>query len=77
MKTAMKEIIEYIESLPDYKNGKNEILADVNYTAHELLGKEKKQIMDAWIGGNAGRSADFANKYAEQYFTKTYSQLKQ
>ena len=70
MKTAMQELIEYLE-VRDRK---------FTYTykkAIELLEKEKEQIIDA---NRQGRCDDcpfmYSNEDAEEYYNQTYNQNK-
>ena len=65
MKTAMQELIEYLE-VRDRK---------FTYTykkATELLEKEKEQIIEAWIATDN----QLQRLAAEQYYNETYNQNK-
>jgi hemoglobin-like flavoprotein len=79
MKTAMQELIEYIES--------NEIVynKDLILKLKELLEKEKEQIIDAWqeayVTGCVVGSNDYTNENEETdngayYYNQTYNQDK-
>lgn len=64
MKTAMQELIEYIES--------NEIVynKDLILKLKELLEKEKEQIVEA-VGFGLGNKK--ATELGESYYNKTYN----
>jgi hypothetical protein len=66
MKTAMQELIEYIES--------NEIVynKDLILKLKELMEKEKEQIMKAFLEGKVNHSED----WAIEYYNQTYNQNK-
>ena len=74
MKTAMKELIEYMQELNtrSYVNGTTFMEGTMNH-AKKLLEKEKKQITDAcWYGH------DIKHEYFNpiHYFDQTYNQNK-
>jgi hypothetical protein len=63
MKTAMQEMIEWLQSY-EY-----EIPLELQVKAKELLEKEKEQMLAASISGSKGNSF-------EQYYNQTYNQNK-
>ena len=65
MKTAMQELIEYIES--------NEIVynKDLILKLKELLEKEKEQIIDA-----SNSAFEDKTTWGERYYNQTYNQNK-
>ena len=64
MKTAMQELIEWIE------NGNETSFYVLRDKAKKLLKKEKNQIIDAYNFGQQIPPFD----YAEQYYNQTYNQ---
>jgi hypothetical protein len=74
MKTAMQELIEYIEMNPIVFN--KELLLKLK----ELTFKEKEQIIDAHIEGQRvfdnHQHTQWTNDQAEQYYNQTYNQNK-
>ena len=74
MKTAMQELIEFIEST----NNTPHVNLTIMDKAKKLLEKEKEQIKDANIAGMEFIPVD-PNKYqqdAEEYYNQTYNQNK-
>jgi hypothetical protein len=73
MKTAMQELIEYLNA--DTYAG----ICDIRDRAEELLEKEKEQIIDAWHKrGITIVLKEFLeeNITGEQYYNQTYNQNK-
>ena len=69
MKTAMEELIEYIEEW----TAKNKTTDGIWSKAKSLLSKEKQQIIDAYQQGGFN-DAYFRNPLSkEQYYNKTYN----
>ena len=66
MKTAMQELIEFIEST----NNTPHINLTIMDKAKKLLEKEKEQIMNAWIATDN----KLQRLAAEQYYNQTYNQ---
>jgi hypothetical protein len=70
MKTAMQEMIEYLENVYYVK----EIL-DWEDIKKNIIKKEKEQIIQAHIDGFDHIVVDFKKQeYAEQYYNQTYNQ---
>ena len=72
MKTAMEELIEYIEEWTP----KNKTTDGIWSKAKSLLAKEKEQIINARIDGVSKSLAipkTFAEKKSEEYFYQTFS----
>jgi hypothetical protein len=70
MKTAMQEMIEYLENIYYVK----EIL-DWEDIKKNIIKKEKEQIIKAHIDGFDHIVVDFKKQeYAEQYYNQTYNQ---
>ena len=68
MKTAMQEMIEYLENIYYVK----EIL-DWEDIKKNIIKKEKEQIIQAHIDGFDHIVVDFKKQeYAEQYYNQTY-----
>jgi hypothetical protein len=63
MKTAMQELIEYLE-----KNYYINELSNFNIDKIQFLEKEKEQIMDAYLEGLEGPYIR-----AEEYYNQTYN----
>jgi hypothetical protein len=65
MKTAMNELIDYIQS--------NEIVYnyDLIIKLKELLNKEKEQIIDAYLSGS-GYDCDEEIVIANEFYNQTY-----
>jgi hypothetical protein len=90
MKTAMQELIDYINHMQNvyikksketkdknYKKGVEAILTAttlINIQAEELLEKEKEQIMNAFSRGLGTELSDWEN--SEQYYERIYNQKK-
>ena len=70
MKTAMQELIEYIES--------NEIVynKDLILKLKELLEKEKEQIIESHDKGSEIIEGIFVYHDGHDYYNKTYNQSK-
>ena len=76
MKTAMQELIEYVES--------NEIVynKDLIFKLKELLEKEKEQIIEtsrnSYIAGYLDNQCkvDESMNFPEEYYNQTYNQNK-
>ena len=66
MKTAMQELIDWIEC----DNDNN--VYDITDFAKELLEKEKEQIIEAWIATDN----ELQRLAAEEYYNQTYNQNK-
>ena len=75
MKTAMQELIEWMEK--DLENGKKTI-GNILEKSNKLLEKEKEQIINAhtnaYLIGEDNISVEDANKASEQYYNQTYNQ---
>ncbi len=70
MKTAMQELIEYLEKAY-YINE----LTNFDKDKIQFLEKEKEQIIQAHIDGFDHIVVDFKKQeYAEQYYNQTYNQ---
>jgi hypothetical protein len=71
MKTAMQEMIEYLENIYYVK----EIL-DWEDIKKNIIKKEKEQIIQARIDGDENYSLVGGKRYeyAEQYYNETYNQ---
>ena len=69
MKTAMQELIEFIEST----NNTPHVNLTIMDKAKKLLEKEKKQIKEAFIDGVIDSEYGVP---AEQYYNQTYNQNK-
>jgi hypothetical protein len=74
MKTAMQELIEYLEKVYYVKE-----IRDWDEYKNKALEKEKEQIIDAYENGvgdenERNLSGNFTN--AEQYYNQTYNQNK-
>ncbi len=71
MKTAMQEMIEYLENVYYVK----EIL-DWEDIKKNIIQKEKEQIIQARIDGDENYSLIGGKRYeyAEQYYNETYNQ---
>ena len=74
MKTAMQELIEWMEK--DLENGKKTI-GNILEKSNKLLEKEKEQIINAhtnaYLIGEDNISVEDANKASEQYYNQTYN----
>jgi hypothetical protein len=74
MKTAMQELIDWIEC------DNNNNVYDILDMAKELLEKEKEQIIDAHIEGQRVfdnyKHTQWTNDQAEEYYNQTYNQNK-
>ena len=70
MKTAMQELIEYVDN--PMKSNAISKLELVFYLKNTLLEKEKEQIIDAYDTA-IERPID---NYAEEYYNQTYNQNK-
>lgn len=69
-KTAMQELIEFIElNIDDNDFIKHQVLEE----ADKALEKEKEQIMNAFLEGKVNHSKD----WAIEYYNQTYNQQKQ
>jgi uncharacterized protein YlzI (FlbEa/FlbD family) len=66
MKTAMQELIEFIEST----NNTPHVNLTIMDKAKKLLEKEKEQIINAWIATDN----KLQRLAAEQYYNETYNQ---
>ena len=73
MKTAMQELIEYLEK--DYYINE---LTNFDKDKIQFLEKEKEQIIQARIDGDENYSLIGGKRYeyAEQYYNETYNQNK-
>ena len=70
MKTAMQELIEYLEK--DYYINE---LTNFDKDKIQFLEKEKEQLIKAHIDGFDHIVVDFKKQeYAEQYYNQTYNQ---
>ena len=72
MKTAMEELIDYIEEFTP----KNKTTDGIWSKAKNLLSKEKEQIINARIDGVAKSLSipkTFAEKKSEEYYVSTFS----
>jgi hypothetical protein len=77
MKTAMQELIEYVDSI--WSNGGWE--QTIKEKAKELLKKEKEQIRYAYEQGENDYECREEERYdkeslSEQYYNQTYNQNK-
>ena len=80
MKTAIQELIEWVETRDEgeaeYRTAYNLAIA----IANQHLEKEKEQIIDAhtnaYLIGEDDISVEDANKASEQYYNQTYNQNK-
>jgi hypothetical protein len=70
MKTAMQELIEFIEST----NNTPHVNLTIMDKAKKLLEKEKEQIMDSYLQGSFDDGPNITN--SEQYYNQTYNQNK-
>ena len=74
MKTALQELIEFIElNIDDNDFIKHQVLEE----ADKALEKEKEQIMDAFNYGQINVNEDgciIEENGAEQYYNETYNQ---
>ena len=70
MKTAMQELIEYVDN--PMKSNAISKLELVFYLKNTLLEKEKEQIMNAFLEGKINHSKD----WAIEYYNQTYNQNK-
>ena len=74
MKTAMQELIDYIDSIWS-NSGWEETIKE---KANDLLKKEKEQIIDTHIEGQRVfddyQHTQWTTDQAEQYYDKTYNQ---
>lgn len=70
MKTAMQELIEFIEST----NNTPYVNLTIMDKAKKLLEKEKEQIMDSYLQGSFDDGPNITN--SEQYYNQTYNQNK-
>ena len=68
MKTAMQELIEYVEEM----YSKDDILEVIVNKANKLLKKEKKQILKAWYDSDMIITGD----EGVNYYHNTYNQSK-
>jgi hypothetical protein len=80
MKTAMQELIEYVEECLGYLEDcrtKDELSIVLNY-ATKLLKKEKEQIIkahtNAYLIGEDDISVEDANEASMKYYNQTYNQ---
>lgn len=74
MKTAMQQLIEWINSeddLLEFSNRWNPI-DDIVKKATQLLEEEKRQIVEAWNDGFYGLESP-ETQSAEQYYNQTYN----
>ena len=80
MKTAMTELIEYLEKVYNVKE-----IIDWDEYKIELLEKEKEQIIDAWekgystgcvVGSNDYTNEDEEKDNGNYYYNQTYNQNK-
>jgi hypothetical protein len=73
MKTAMQELIEYLES----RYFKYEI-SSILLKSKELLQKEKEQIIDAHLNGQSDHHFSLESRMAEaeQHYKEKYNQNK-
>jgi hypothetical protein len=72
MKTAMEELIEYIEEW----TAKNKTTDGIWSKAKSLLSKEKQQIIDAWENGyqhGACVNEDKDKFHGVQYYNETFN----
>jgi len=69
MKTAMQELIEYLETAY-YINE----LTNFDKDKIQFLEKEKEQIMDSYLQGSFDDGPNITN--SEQYYNQTYNQNK-
>jgi hypothetical protein len=76
MKTAMQELIEFIEST----NNTPHVNLTIMDKAKKLLEKEKEQIIEAhtnaYLIGEDYIKVEYANKESEHYYNQTYNQNK-
>jgi hypothetical protein len=73
MKTAMQELIEWTNQY----QGKMISADQVVLQAHNLLEKEKEQIIDAYINGFPDDwESDKRIRYAKEYYNMNYNQNK-
>jgi hypothetical protein len=70
MKTAMQELIDYVDTI--WSNGGWE--ETIKEKAKELLEKEKEQIADAFRNGST--SSMLGGGHWTQYYNQTYNQSK-
>ena len=74
MKTAMQELIDFIESTQFPKEGSGNYIYE---KAKKLLKIEKEQIINAYNQADLeGYFQKTYPKYAEEYYNKTYNQNK-
>ena len=73
MKTAMQELIEFIDDNFTVSNSPQ--ISSIYYKAQESLEKEKEQIKKAFEFGVAD-AYNFIEDEAEQYYNQTYNQNK-
>jgi hypothetical protein len=76
MKTAMQELIEYVDSI--WSNGGWE--ETIKEKAKELLEKEKEQVVNAYNQNITGfdklEQEEIGLNWAEDYYNQTYNQNK-
>ena len=70
MKTAMQELIEFIDDKFIVSNSPQ--ISSIYHKAQELLEKEKEQIMNSYWDG--GQDVPSTEKRCEQYYNETYNQ---
>jgi hypothetical protein len=74
MKTAMQELIDFIESTQFPKEGSGNYIYE---KAKKLLEKEKEQMFDFFLKGYSIGESDFNPKSeANKYYNQTYNQNK-
>jgi hypothetical protein len=76
MKTAMQELIEWLENSSDIQND----ILNWEVVKENALEKEKEQIINAhtnaYLIGEDDISVDDANEASIKYYNKTYNQNK-
>ena len=76
MKTAMQEVIDFVNDINDNdRSGFDYYYQSIMNKLNELLEKEKEQIINA-AANHCYPTEGEALMYAEQYYNQTYNQNK-
>jgi hypothetical protein len=76
--TALQELIYFLHVNNNLEElNENLQVHDIMYKIHDLLAKEKQQIIDAWDDCFFLLMADLKPKSAEDYYNETFNQTNQ
>ncbi len=79
MKTAMQELIDYVNNRPLTQTGEKSFAQVIPYgevvnLAKELIEKEKEQILNAFVAGDERGTKEIPFN-CEQYYSQTFKSI--